>query len=88
MRERQSAPEPCQAEPMANGKVVAFERHYRPKDLAKVWGLDESTVRRLFQDEPGVLKIGQSGRRDGKRDYVSIRIPESVASRVHEERSR
>ena len=86
MRERHAAP--AVAEPTGNGKVVAFERHYRPKDLAAVWGLDESTVRRLFQDEPGVLKIGRSGRRDGKRDYVSIRIPESVAARVHEERSR
>ena len=88
MRERQSVPEPCPAQATANGKVVAFERHYRPKDLAEVWGLDESTIRRLFQDEPGVLKIGRAGRRDGRRDYVSIRIPESVAARVHEERSR
>lgn len=29
--------------------------------------MDESTIRRLFQDKPGVLKIGQVGRR-GTRD--------------------
>ena len=88
MRERQSAAEPPPPD-LANGdSVTAFERHYRLKDLAELWGLDESTVRRLFQDEPGVLKIGRAGRRDGKRDYMSIRIPESVALRVHQERSR
>ena len=68
--------------------VIVFERHYMPKELAAVWRLDETTIRRLFIDEPGVLKIGKSGRRDGKRDYLSLRIPESVAQRVHGERSK
>ncbi len=68
--------------------VIVFERHYTPKELAAVWRLDETTIRRLFIDEPGVLKIGKSGRRDGKRDYLSLRIPESVAQRVHGERSK
>ena len=68
--------------------VIAFERHFRPKELATIWGLDETTIRRLFQDEPGVLKVGKSNRRDGKRDYLSLRIPESVAQRVHGERSK
>ena len=88
MRERQSVAESRSTESESGAKVTAFEQHYRPRDLAKLWGLDESTVRRLFQDEPGVLKVGCAGRRDGKRDYMSIRIPESVALRVHHERSR
>ena len=65
----------------------SFERHYTPKELAALWALDETTIRRLFYDEPGVLKIGKSNRRDGKRDYVSLRIPQSVALRVHRKRS-
>lgn len=68
--------------------VVVFERHYTPKELAAVWRLDQTTIRRLFIDEPGVLKIGKSARRDGKRGYLSLRIPESVAQRVHGERSK
>lgn len=88
MRERQSAAEPPPVDSASYGNVTAFEHHYRPKDLAKLWGITESTVRRLFQGEPGVLKFGRAGRRDGKRDYMSIRIPESVARRVHQERSR
>jgi len=62
-----------------------FERHFSPKELAAVWLLDESTVRRMFQDEPGVLKLGQTGRR-GKRDYVTLRIPASVAARFYRQR--
>ena len=65
----------------------ASERHFTPRELAAVWGLDQSTIRRLFHDEEGVLRIPHLRRR-GKRDYVSLRIPESVAARVHERRSR
>ncbi len=63
-----------------------FERHFTPKELAALWCLDESTVRRLFQDEPGVLKIGQAGRRN-KRDYLTLRIPESTAERFYKART-
>jgi hypothetical protein len=86
MRER-NAPDESAADLREVG-VFVFERHFTAKQLAQLWGLDESTVRKIFQDEPGVLKIGKAGRRDGKRDYVSLRIPESVAVRVHRERSR
>ncbi len=67
--------------------VTAFERHYTAKELAALWNLDETTIRRMFQDEPGVLKIGKLGRRDGRRDYITLRIPESVALRVYRQRS-
>ena len=83
MRERLAPAQVCE-----QSGVIAFERHYRPKDLAAIWALDETTIRRIFIDEPGVLKIGKSERRDGKRDYLSLRIPQSVAERIHEERSK
>lgn len=63
-----------------------FERHFTAQQLGEIWALDETTIRRIFQDETGVLKIGKSARRDGKRDYVTLRIPESVARRVHRQR--
>ncbi|HXA67383.1 MAG TPA: hypothetical protein VNV82_19655 [Bryobacteraceae bacterium] len=65
-----------------------FERHFTPQDLADTWKLDETTIRRIFQDEPGVMKVGKANRRDGKRDYVTLRIPESVAERIYRERCR
>ena len=68
--------------------ATAFEQHFEPAELAELWKLDPATVRRMFQDERGVLKIGKSNRRDGKRDYITLRIPRSVADRVWRERSR
>jgi hypothetical protein len=72
--------------PIRQPQSDPFERHFTPKELAELWRLDESTIRRLFQDEPGVFKIGKAGRRDGKRDYITMRIPESVAARLYRER--
>src|SRR4051794_15293303 len=64
------------------------ERHYTVAELAELWNLDSSTVREWFTDEPGVLKHGRAGVNSRKRPYVTLRIPESVAKRVHGERSR
>jgi len=36
-----------------------LERHYSSQEIADAWGLDPSTVRRMFQERPGVLKIGR-----------------------------
>jgi hypothetical protein len=65
-----------------------LERHFTPAELAEAWKLDESTVRRIFQDEVGVLKISTQGVRSRKRAYTTIRVPESVAARVYQERTR
>lgn len=56
------------------------EQHYTPAQLGASWGVDAETIRNLFRNEPGVLKIGKNG---AKRSYISLRIPESVAARVH-----
>jgi hypothetical protein len=58
-----------------------IERHYSPDELGKLWNLSTDTVRRLFEREPGVLIIEQSKTR--ARRYRTLRIPESVAIRVH-----
>lgn len=62
------------------------ERHFSPVELAEMWALSAPVIRELFADEPGVIKIGKPSRRIGrslKRSYYSLRIPESVAERVH-----
>ena len=33
---------------------VPAEQHYAPSDIAAFWRLDVETIRRMFQDEPGV----------------------------------
>jgi hypothetical protein len=60
----------------------ALEKHYSVMELAQLWGLSEKTIRRIFVDEPGVVKWGHEERRF-KRGYMTFRIPESVVKRVH-----
>ena len=61
---------------------VAFEKHYRVKELAELWGLSAKTVTRIFAGEAGVIRVANDG--VAKRKYATISIPESVASRVHQ----
>ena len=58
------------------------ERHYTPAEVADLWHLNVETIRRMFQDEPGVVVI-QGTPKKGKRPYKTIRIPQSVLERVH-----
>lgn len=64
----------------------AFGRIYTPRELATLWQLSENSIRRLFQDEPGVFTLGDSNPR-GRRGYVTLRIPEDVALRVWRKRT-
>ncbi len=59
------------------------ERHYTVGELAERWNLSSDTIRRLFENETGVLVLGESGMKRGKRRYTTLRIPESIAKRVH-----
>ncbi len=69
------------ANPTLNTETF-LERHFSVQTLAERWELSPDAIRDLFENEPGVLTIGdrKSGR---KRRYVTLRIPESVAARVH-----
>lgn len=60
---------------------TTFERHYSVDELASIWGVSDDFVRRLFLREPGVVVFVRH--RPGKRTYRVLRIPESVAHRVH-----
>jgi hypothetical protein len=70
-------------EPCIAGR--AFERHFTPKDLAKLWHKDEGTIRRIFRNEPGVMCFESMNRRKGTRRYVSLSIPKSIVVRVHQQ---
>jgi hypothetical protein len=66
----------------ASGSVPnPFSRLYTPRELAQLWQLSENSIRRLFQDEPGVFVMGSSNPR-GRRGYCTLRIPEDVVMRV------
>jgi hypothetical protein len=62
--------------------LVVDEKHFTPSELAKAWGVSPQTIRELFKKEEGVLKIGSNSTRN-RRGYKTLRIPETVAERVH-----
>jgi AraC-like DNA-binding protein len=64
----------------------ALERHYTVLEIAEMWSLSEKTVRRMFEQEEGVLQWGSQETRR-KRGYITLRIPESVLLRVHHKRA-
>jgi hypothetical protein len=81
MRERQAA---TSIEPPAPFEGRPFEdKHYSPAELGLLWGLGADAVRKLFEDELGVVILGRRAPDTGKRPYRTIRIPASVAERVH-----
>jgi transcriptional regulator GlxA family with amidase domain len=61
---------------------LALEKHYSVSELAQLWGLSQKSIRRIFLNEPGVVKWGHDESRF-KRAYITVRIPESVVQRVH-----
>jgi hypothetical protein len=67
----------------ANATGVFGERHWTVAQVAEIWNLSKDAVRRMFQNEPGVLVLGNrlSGH---KRRYTTLRIPQSVLERVHQ----
>jgi hypothetical protein len=67
--------------------VPAEEQCYTVAEIATLWNLDPDTVRPLFRNRPGVLKLKRLST-TRKRGYVSLRIPASVAAQVREELSR
>lgn len=70
------------ARPALVSAELAGEKHYSVSELAMLWGLSERTIRRMFENEPGVLCWGSSESRF-KRGYKTLRVPETVMLRVH-----
>ena len=68
--------------PRSDAVASLFEPHYSVSDLAASLSLSPDAVRRLFENEPGVLVLGGDDR-PGKRRYTTLRIPKSVAERVY-----
>lgn len=54
-----------------------MEQYYSVADIAAKLNLSKPMIRKLFGEQPGVLRIGARGRRS-KRDYLTLRIPGSA----------
>ncbi len=62
---------------------MALERHYSVQEVAASWRVSEKVIRRVFNDEPGVIVFGNIITTRSRREYKTIRIPQSVLNRVH-----
>jgi hypothetical protein len=71
----------------ARAKGVAWVRRPEPlelphchttQEIAKALKLSEKTVRSIFQDRPGVIKITKGRRLRGKREYYTLRITDTA----------
>jgi hypothetical protein len=77
---------PRQAEeaiPVKATSLATLERHFSISEISEIWNVSKDTVRRMFQNEPGVLVLGDTSPRQRKRLYKTLRIPLSVVERVH-----
>lgn len=61
--------------------AIDVEQLYTVKEVAQALRRSEDTVRRLFVNEPGVLKR-QNPKSRFKRSYVTLLIPDPVFRRV------
>jgi hypothetical protein len=64
----------------AQGNHLA-ERHFSVGELSERWNLSTDSIRRLFENEPGVIVFKNN--QPYKREYKTLRIPETVAMRVY-----
>jgi hypothetical protein len=64
-------------------ETVAEEKHHTPAEVAAMWARSVETVRRLFENEPDVMKMPNATGYTGRRRYKTLRIPLSVMQRVH-----
>jgi hypothetical protein len=82
MREANSKPSLVPSVPGAYS-----ERHFTVAEIGEMWNLSQDAVRKIFDDEPGVLVLG-NGETRHRRRYTTLRIPQSVVQRVHRRMSR
>jgi hypothetical protein len=62
--------------------TTAQQKHYSVKQLAGQWNVSSDTIIRLFENETGVLKLGDANPK-GRQRRVTLRIPPEIAERVH-----
>ena len=82
MRERNARPAPITRPELAS--LDFRQRHYTVAEVAEMWNLGPDAVRRLFEDESGVLTLAGGGRK--RTSYRTLRIPEHVVERVYNRR--
>jgi hypothetical protein len=68
--------------------TIADEKHHTPAEIAAMWALSVETIRRLFENEPDVLKMPNATGYTGRRRYKILRIPRERRSTSSSEKIR
>ena len=63
--------------------TIINEKHFSVPELVALWGYSDDTIIRHFKNEDGVIAVGTEETMHG-RGKKTLRIPESVAIRVHQ----
>jgi hypothetical protein len=77
-----------QSKPAPQTKFIddGVQEFFSVDEIAAMWNLSGDTIRRMFEDETGVITLGEKNPR-GKRRRVTMRIPRAVMERVKKRRS-
>lgn len=62
------------------------QENFTVAEIAALWKLSTDSIQRIFEDEPGVVTLGDKNPR-GKRKRITLRIPRTVMERVKKSRS-
>jgi len=66
--------------PEHSATPISQDLHFTVQQVAKLWSMHASTIRRTFSNVPGVLKIGTAQK--------TLFIPARILEEVHRELSR
>lgn len=61
---------------------VELDAHYTVAQVARAWNTSRNTVRRCFENLPGVVRLCRPETKS-KRKYTTLRIPARVLRSVH-----
>jgi hypothetical protein len=59
-------------------EAQTIDRHYSPQEIAGILSVSPDTVRDIFKEMAGVVKIERPRVNKRARPYVTLRIPETV----------
>jgi transcriptional regulator GlxA family with amidase domain len=65
-------------------RIMTQEKSWRVNEIVELTGLSRRTVRRRFENRPGVELIGHRGN-NRRRRYTMMLVPDSVLAQVRAE---
>lgn len=64
--------------------MSATEQHYSYREIADMWRVSVRTVSRVFDQVPGVIRIGIPTILDRKKQRVRCAVPKSILEQTYQ----